>query len=38
LERARAAPQARCLEQHKADQEEYLDAIRPGIEDGTREP
>ena len=35
LERARTAPQTRSLEQHIADQEEYLSAIRPHIEEGT---
>jgi len=38
LERARTAPPARSLEQHKAEQEEYLAAIRPDIEDGSVEP
>src|SRR5919107_620343 len=37
LERARTAPQAKSLEQHIAEQEEYLAAIRPGIEEGTGE-
>jgi hypothetical protein len=37
LERARTAPQARSLEQHIAEQEEYLAAIRPDIEEGTGE-
>ena len=35
LERARTAPQTRSLEQHIADQEEYLSAIRPHFEEGT---
>jgi hypothetical protein len=35
LERARTAPQARSLEQHIAEQEKYLAAIRPDIEEGT---
>ncbi len=38
LERAQTAPPAESLEQHIAEQEEYLAAIRPEIEDGTREP
>jgi hypothetical protein len=38
LERARTAPQARSLEQHIAEQQEYLAAISPDIEDSTREP
>ena len=38
LERARTAPQARSLEQHTAEQQEYLAAIRPDIEEGTSEP
>jgi hypothetical protein len=38
LERARAAPQARSLEQHIAEQEEYLASISPDIEEGTVEP
>jgi hypothetical protein len=38
LERARAAPPAESLEQYLAEQEEYLAAIRPDIEDGTIEP
>src|ERR671913_1737735 len=37
LERARSAPPARSLEQHMADQEEYLSAIRPHFEEGTGE-
>ena len=38
LERARSAPPARSLEQHVAEQEEYLATIRPEIEEGTSEP
>jgi hypothetical protein len=38
LERARTAPQARSLEQHIAEQQEYLAAISPDIEESTREP
>jgi hypothetical protein len=38
LERARAAPKAASLEQYLAEQEEYLAAIRPDIENGTIEP
>jgi hypothetical protein len=37
LERARTAPQAESLEQHVAEQEAYVAAIRPDIEDGTGE-
>jgi hypothetical protein len=37
LERARTAPQARSLEQHTAEQQEYLSAINPQIEEGTGE-
>jgi hypothetical protein len=37
LERARTAPQAASLAQYLAEQEEYLAAIRPDIEDGTGE-
>ena len=37
LERAQTAPQADSLEQHIAEQEEYLAAIRPEIEDATGE-
>jgi hypothetical protein len=37
LERARTAPQARSLEQHMAEQKEYLAAIRPEIEEGIGE-
>ena len=37
LERARTAPQARSLEQHTAEQQEYLAAISPEIEEGTGE-
>lgn len=37
LERARTAPQARSLEQHIAEQQEYLGAISPQIEEGTGE-
>jgi hypothetical protein len=37
LERAQKAPQAGSLEQHIAEQEEYLAAIRPDIENGTGE-
>jgi hypothetical protein len=37
-ERAQTAPPAASLEQHMAEQEEYLAAIRPDIEDGTIEP
>jgi hypothetical protein len=36
-ERARTAPTAESLKQHIADQEEYLSAIRPDIEDGAGE-
>jgi hypothetical protein len=35
LERARTAPPAEGLRQHAAEQEQYLAAIRPDIEDGT---
>jgi hypothetical protein len=35
LERARTAPPAEGLRQHLAEQEQYLAAIRPDIEDGT---
>jgi len=38
LERARTAPQAESLVQYLAEQEEYLAAIRPEIEDSTAEP
>jgi len=38
LERARTAPPAQSLRQHIAEQEEYLAAIRPDIEDGTHKP
>jgi hypothetical protein len=38
LERARTAPPAEGLEKHIADQEEYLAAIRPEIDDSTGEP
>ena len=38
LERTRSAPPARSLEQHVAEQEEYLATIRPEIEEGTSEP
>jgi len=38
LERARTAPPAQNLRQHIAEQEEYLAAIRPDIEDGTDRP
>jgi hypothetical protein len=38
LERAQKAPQAGSLEQHIAEQEEYLAAIRPEIEGGMGEP
>jgi hypothetical protein len=38
LERARTAPPAAGLRQHIAEQEEYLAAIRPEIEEGTGEP
>lgn len=34
LERARTAPPAQSLRQHIAEQEEYLDAVRPDFEDG----
>jgi hypothetical protein len=37
LKRARTAPQARRLEQHIAEQQEYLAAISPDIEGGTGE-
>ena len=37
LERALTAPQAESLEQYLAEQEEYLTAISPGIEEGTDE-
>jgi hypothetical protein len=37
LKRARTAPQARSLEQHIAEQQEYLAAISPDIEGGTGE-
>ena len=37
LERARTAPQAESLEQHVAEQEAYVAARRPDIEDGTGE-
>ena len=37
-ERARTAPQARSLEQHIAEQQDYLAAISPDIEESTREP
>jgi hypothetical protein len=37
LERARTAPPARSLEQHIAEQEEYLAAISPDTEEGTEE-
>jgi hypothetical protein len=35
LERARTAPDAQSLGRHIAEQEEYLAAIRPDIENGT---
>jgi len=38
LERARTAPQARSLEQHIAEQQEYLAAISPDIEKSTGGP
>jgi hypothetical protein len=38
LERARTAPLAQDLGQHIAEQEEYLAAIRPDIEDSTDRP
>ncbi len=38
LERARTGPQAEDLEKHIAEQDEYLAAIRPEIEDRTGEP
>jgi hypothetical protein len=38
LQRARTAPQAESLEQYLAEQEEYLAAISPEVEDGTVEP
>ena len=38
LERGRTAPTAESLRQHTAQQEEYLAAIRPDIEDGTDGP
>src|SRR5215212_6634703 len=38
LERSWTAPQARSLEQHLVEQEEYLGAIRPDIEDSTDKP
>ena len=38
LERARTAPQAESLTRHVAEQEEYLAAIRPDIEDSTDSP
>jgi hypothetical protein len=38
LERARTASKAESLEQHIAEQQEYLAAISPDIEEGTREP
>ena len=38
LERARAAPPAESLEHYLAEQEEYLAAISPRIEDATGEP
>jgi len=38
LERARTAPPARSLRQHIADQEEYLSAIRPDVEDSIDDP
>ncbi len=38
LERARTAPRAASLAQHLAEQEEYLAAIRPDLEDGAGEP
>ena len=37
LERVRTAPQAASLEQHIAEQQEYLAAISPDIEEGTSE-
>ena len=37
LERARTAPQAKSLEQHIAEQQEYLAAISPEMEEGTGE-
>ncbi len=37
LERARTAPRAESLEQYLAEQEEYLGAISPEIEDGKSE-
>lgn len=37
LERARTAPQAKSLEQHIAEQQEYLAAISADIEEGTGE-
>jgi len=37
LDRARTAPPVQSLRQHVAEQEEYLAAIRPGIEGGTDE-
>ncbi len=38
LERGRAAPPAGSLAQYLAEQEDYLAAIRPEVEDGTVEP
>ncbi len=38
LERARTAPPAQSLRQHVAEQEQYLAAIRPDIEDSTDRP
>jgi hypothetical protein len=38
LERARTAPPAESLNQHTAEQEEYLSTIRPNIEEMTDEP
>jgi len=38
LERSWTAPQARSLEQHLVEQEEYLGAIRPDIEDSADKP
>lgn len=38
LERARTAPQAESLEQHITEQEEYIAAIRPDIEEISDEP
>ena len=38
LERAQTAPPSQSLRQHVAEQEQYLAAIRPDIEDGTDTP